>query len=82
MPDETYTIKEMLVEIRGDYTTRLDSQDKLLSEIKQDGKETKEKVSIQNGRVRLLEDWSTKAQKIIEGNTDTLSMYKTDKTKL
>ncbi len=53
-----------------------------IQEIKGETKDINNKVGIQNGRVRTLEDWSTKAQVVIENNNETLSMYKIDKAKL
>lgn len=76
MPEETFSIKEMM-------QLRFDEQAKHLDEIKADGKEALNQIKIQNGRVRSLEDWSNDAKKIIENTTkiatDTLSAYKSDR---
>lgn len=77
MPDDTYTIKEMISEFRQDVKSEL-------VEIKADGKETKEKVGFQNGRVRKLEDWAIEAQKILEETSvtahSTSNLYERDKS--
>lgn len=74
-----YSVKEIM-------ERRFNDVDGHLAEIKKDGKETKEQVVLQNGRIRKLEDWSTEAQKVIEGTTtiasNTLTNYKLDKARI
>ena len=74
MSDE-YTIKEVI-------EARFQEISNHLMEIKSDGKETKQKVEFQNGRVRKLEDWSVEAGGIIKDISKTVDNYKTDKAKL
>ncbi len=68
---------------------RMDNQDKVLNQIKDDSKEAKneinkvsDKVGIQNGRVRKLEDWSESARIIIENSSNLIGTYKIDKAKI
>ena len=72
---EEYTIKEVIESRFSEITNHL-------MEIKADGKETKQKVEFQNGRVRKLEDWSVEAGGIIKDISKTVDSYKTDKAKL
>lgn len=57
-----------------------------VEEIKIDVKSVNAKVEFQNGRVRILEDWSRDAQKIIENTNDlastTAQKYATDKVRV
>ena len=75
---DNYSIKEVIE--KG-----FESVDKHLSEIKEDVRDTRDKVAIQNGRVRLLEDWSQDAQDLIQKTSDvassTLESYKIDKAR-
>lgn len=74
MSDE-YTIKEVIEARFAEIANHL-------IEIKSDGKETKQKVEFQNGRVRKLEDWSVEAGGIIKDISKTVETYKTDRAKL
>lgn len=82
MAEDTYTIKEMLIEIQKDYVVRFESQDKSLVRIEKKVDDTSDKVGFQNGRVRKLEDWSMESMKVIESNSNTLANYKIDKARL
>lgn len=79
MDEMKYTMKEIL-------ESRLGEMNQHLQEIKSDVKEAKQGITVQNGRVRTLEDWSHDAQKMIENTTaianETLSSYKVDKVRL
>lgn len=74
MSDE-YTIKEVIED-------RFKEISNHLMEIKADGKETKQKVEFQNGRVRKLEDWCVESGGIIKDISKTVETYKSDKAKL
>lgn len=75
MNDEQYTIKEVM-------ENRFAEMRIHLNEIKNDGKETKGNVAIQNGRVRKLEDWSIEAQKLIEATAVSVNLFKSYQDKL
>ena len=79
MPDETYSIKEVLDD-------RFNEMAEHLKEIKFDGKKTMDAVAIQNGRVGKLEAWSIEAQKVIENTTKvaatTSEEYRVDRARL
>lgn len=74
MSDE-YTIKEVI-------ESRFAEISNHLLEIKADGKETKQRVEFQNGRVRKLEDWTVEAGGVIKDISKTVETYKTDRAKL
>lgn len=79
MNPDTYSIKEVIEQ-------RFDEMGEHLIDIKEKVEATDEKVGIQNGRVRALEEWSNNAKKIIENTVnlaeDTLIDYKTDRARL
>ncbi len=79
MAEDGYTLKEFLAHSLADMKTTVQVIHDDIKEIKVDGKDTKEKVGIQNGRVRKLEDWAINAQKIIETSTNNIDVFEKDK---
>lgn len=80
--NDSYTLKEFLAHSLKDMKDSVQIIHDDIKEIKQDGKETGEKVGFQNGRVRKLEDWAIEAQKVIEANLLVVNTLKTDKSKI
>ncbi len=84
MPED-YTNRELgllINKVIDETKIRHEENKEYLSEIKQDSKDTKLAVQIQNGRVTKLEQWSTEAQKVIEGVASVTTSYKADKNRL
>ncbi len=79
MSEDSYTLKEFLAHSLKDMKDSVQIIHDDIKEIKTDGKETKEKVGIQNGRVRKLEDWGIEAQKVIENNAKNIETFSKDK---
>ena len=73
---DNYTIKEIIQHTVDDFKEKIDDIHSDVKEIRQQTTETKEAVSYQNGRTRLLEDWTNQSKIIIEKNSSDINSLK------
>lgn len=79
MSDDNYSLKEFLAHSLTDMKQTVTAIHDDIKEIKADGKETKEKVAFQNGRVRKLEDRDVETSKILESTSASINSYEKDR---